>query len=122
VNEAKASERIADLKARAEADREAFEAPAVPPDEERAMEYLRNGAGEAIWLYVEARVDGFVHIPPEAFEELEDAMNTWLDLYAACYGVDVDAAFTVRNAAELLLETHNIKDTAAMLTKVGDDG
>jgi hypothetical protein len=119
VNEADARERIADLAARVEADRAAFEPPADPPEEERAMGYLREGAGEAIWLYVEARVEGFVHIPPEDFEDLQGAMNTWLELYAACYGVDMDVDFTVRKAAELLLETHNIRDTAAMLTRVG---
>jgi hypothetical protein len=119
VNESEARERIDDLADRAAADREAFDPPADPPDEERATEYLREGAGRAVWLYVDARVDGFVHIPPDAFEDLEDAMNTWLQLYAACYGVDMDAEFTLRKAAELLLETHNIKDTAAMLTRVG---
>ena len=31
----------------------------------------------------------------------------------------LDEALTVRKAAELLLETHNIRDTAAMLTRVG---
>jgi len=119
VDEADARERIDDLAARATADREAFEPPEDPPEEERALEYLRNGAGEAVWVYVEARVDGFVHIPPEEFDKLEGAMNEWLELYAACYGVDMDADFTVRKAAELLLETHNIRDTAAMLTRVG---
>ncbi|MFB6296864.1 MAG: hypothetical protein ABEH66_08530 [Halobacteriales archaeon] len=119
MDEAEAQQKIDDLAARAEADREAFEPPEDPPDAEQAMEYLRNGAGEAVWLYVDARVDGFVHISPEAFERLEDAMNEWFELYAACYGVEMDANFTVRKAAELLLETHNIKDTAAMLTQVG---
>lgn len=122
MNESEARERIDDLAARAEADREAFSPPEDPPDEDRAMAYLREGAGEAVWLYVEARVEGFVHIPPDDFDRLEGAMNAWLELYAACYGVDMDAAFTVRKAAELLLETHNIRDTAAMLTRVGDGG
>ena len=119
MNESEARRRIDDLVDRAAADRKAFDPPVDPPDEEQAMEYLREGAGEAVWLYVDARVDGFVHIAPDAFDKLEGAMNTWLELYAACYGVDMDAEFTVRKAAELLLETHNIKDTAAMLTRVG---
>ena len=119
MDEPEARSRIDDLAARAEADREAFDPPAEPPDEDRAMAYLREGAGEAVWLYVEARVEGFVHIPPADFDRLEGAMNTWLELYAACYGVDLEADFTVRKAAELLLETHNIRDTAAMLTRVG---
>ena len=83
------------------------------------MTYLREGAGVAIWLYVEARVDGFVHVEPAAFDRLETAMNTWLELYTGCYGVDLDADFSVRTAGSLLLETHNVKDTAAMLTRVG---
>jgi hypothetical protein len=119
VDEAKARRRIENLADRAVADQAAFDPPDDPPDEEQAMEYLREGVGEAVWLYVDARVNGFVHIPPDAFEDLEGAMNTWLELYTACYGVQTDADFTVRKAAELLLETHNIKDTAAMLTRVG---
>jgi hypothetical protein len=121
VNAEEVRESIDDLAARAEADRVAFEPPADPPDREQAMAYLRNGAGEAVWLYVDARVDGFVHISPDAFDRLETAMNEWLELYAACYGVEMDADFTVRKAAELLLETHNVKDTAVMLTQVGYD-
>lgn len=120
MNETDARRRIETLATRARADRAAFDPPADPPDEERALAYLRDGAGEAVGLYVEARVDGFVHVPPEAYDDLEDAMNTWLELYAACHGVDIDADFTVRTAAELLLETHDITDTAAMLTRVGD--
>jgi len=122
VDESEARRRIDDITDRAAADRAAFDPPADPPDEERAMAYLREGVGEAVGLYVEARVNGFVHIPPEAYDDLEGAMNTWLELYAACHGVEMDAAFTVRTAAELLLETHDITDTAAMLTSVGDGG
>ena len=33
-------------------------------------------------------------------------------------GVDIDAGFTVRTAAELLLETRNVRDVAQLLTDV----
>ena len=52
----------------------------------------------------------------EEYHALEGAMNTWLALYAACYGVDLDADFALREAAQLLVDTHNIKDVAEMLT------
>ncbi|MDY6819406.1 MAG: hypothetical protein SVG88_12155 [Halobacteriales archaeon] len=110
--------RITTLREEADADVAAFEPPTDPPAADEAMDYLREGAGQAIWLYVEARVDGFVELSPEQFEDLEGAMNDWLELYARCYGVDLTAEFTIRKAAELLLETHNIKHTAEMLTQV----
>lgn len=112
------AERIDDLAASARRDREAFSPPDDPPDEERAMTYLREGFGQAVWCYVDARTNGFDRIDPEEFDELEGAMNRWLELYAACYGYDIDADVTVRKAAELLLETHNVKDTAQVLTHV----
>jgi hypothetical protein len=45
-------------------------------------------------------------------------MNDWFELYAACYGVDVDSDVALREAAELLIDTHNIKDVAQILTGV----
>lgn len=82
------------------------------------MAYLRDGVGEAVWLYVEARTGDRRRIPRADFERIETAMNTWLELYARCYGVDLAADFTVRTAAELLVETHNIRDVAELLTHV----
>ena len=110
--------RIDDLAASARRDREEFSPPDDPPDEERAMSFLREGFGQAVWCYVDARTNGFDRIDPEEFDALEDAMNDWLGLYAACYGYDIDADVTVRKAAELLLETHNVRDTAQVLTHV----
>lgn len=112
-------DRIESLAARADSDRAAFCSPADPPDEERAFAFLRDGVGPAVWLYVEGRTGGrMVRFDPDEFEALEGAMNDWLELYAACYGVDVDADFTVRTAAELLLETRNVRDVAQLLTGV----
>ena len=83
------------------------------------MQYLREGAGPAVSLYVEARTGGLmVHFPPDEYHALEGAMNAYLDLYAACYGVDLDGEFTIREAAELLVDTHNVKDVAQILTGV----
>ena len=110
--------RIDELAASARADRAAFTPPEEPPDEERAMAFLREGFGPAVWCYVDARTDGLDYIDPEAFDALERAVNTWLGLYAGCYGHDVDADVTVRTAAELLLETHNVADAARALTHV----
>ncbi|MFB6309856.1 MAG: hypothetical protein ABEH64_01610 [Salinirussus sp.] len=112
-------ERIHDLADRADADRADFSPPADPPDADAAMEYLRDGAGPAIALYIEARTGGqMIHFPPEEYHALEGAMNTWLELYAACYGVEIESDRTLREAAELMIDTHNIRDVAAVLTHV----
>jgi len=120
MDEAAIRERIDELAERAALDRRSFEPPADPPDEDRALDYLREGAGPAVWLYVEARVDGFVHLSPETFADLEGAMNDWFELYARCYGQQIDAEFPVRQAAAALLDTHNIVDVAQVLTGVPD--
>lgn len=111
-------ERIRTLVAAADEAREGFEPPPAP-DEERANALLRRGFGPTVWVYVEGRTGG----RRERFDEtehllLERTMNDWLELYARCYGVDIDAQFTVREAAELLVETHNVRDTAQLLTGV----
>jgi hypothetical protein len=115
-------ERVQELAARAQRDRERFAPPVEPPDEERAMAYLREGVGPAISVYVEGRTGGDL----AAFSEvevslLEDAVATWLGLYARCYGVDRDVDVSLRQAAELLVDTRNVADTAALLTRVPED-
>ena len=111
--------RIDDLADRATSDCATFEDPERPPDPDRAMEYLREGAGPAISLYIEARTGGqMVRFPPDQYHALEGAMNDWLALYAACYGVEGAATYTLREAAELLLDTENIADVAQILTGV----
>jgi hypothetical protein len=112
------SERIAELSERARRDRAAFEHPPDPPDEEAAIEYLTDGVGQVVGLYIEARTDEFVRFDRAEFALLERALNDWLELYAACYGSDLDADFTVREAAELLVETHSIRETAVLLTRI----
>jgi len=115
-------ERVQELAARAQRHREHFTPPADPPDEERAMRYLREGVGPAISVYVEGRTGGDL----AAFSEvevslLEDAVATWLGLYARCYGVQRDVDVSLRQAAALLVDTRNVADTAALLTRVPED-
>lgn len=114
--------RVAELEARLGSHERAFDPPADPPDEERAVRYLRDGFGQAVAVYVEARTgEGSpTAIDPETFERLEAVLNGWLELYAACYGTDINAEFTVREAAELLIDTHDLRDVAQLLTKVPD--
>ena len=114
------SARIADLSRRARRDRERFEPPSDLPDEETALGFLLDGVAEVVGLYVEARTGEFVRFDDEEFAALERAMNEWLELYAECYGVDLEAEFTVREAAELLVDTHSIRETALLLTGVPD--
>jgi hypothetical protein len=112
-------ERISDLAERATAAREAFVPPEDPPDERRATEFLRNGVGPAIAIYVEARTgDEWTRFPDVEHSLLKRSLNDFLELYALCYGRDLECEFSVREAAETMLQTHNVKDTAQLLTKV----
>lgn len=111
--------RIEELADELTATRAAFEPPADPPAEERAMRYLREGVGPTVSLFVEARTgDQMVYFPPNEYHTLEGTMNAYLDLYAACYGVDLAGEYQLREAAQLLVDTHNIKDVAQILTGV----
>jgi hypothetical protein len=114
------SARIERLAEQARADRADFEPPASPPAPEQAMTYLREGFGPAVMVYVDGRTgdDGLARFDEDEFAQLQRAMNTWLELYARCYGEELDLSLTIRKAAEALIETHNVKDTAAILTGV----
>jgi hypothetical protein len=112
-------DRIDDLAAQATRDREAFDPPEHPPDEERAMELLRQGLGPLVALYLDARTaDWGVEFSAAELEALHRATNDWLSLYARCYGVEMSPDVTIRRVAEVLMETHNIHDTAQLLTQV----
>lgn len=107
------------LRERAHADREAFSTPGDPPAPDRALAFARDGVGEAAATYIDARTeDSWVYFETDAFDALETALNTYLELFAACYGVDCNPDVTVRTAAETLLDTHDAVDTAAVLTDV----
>ncbi len=113
-------ERIDALADRARRDRRTFEEPTDPPDEKRATEYIREGVGPAVALYLDVRTGEFVGIGPEEFAALEGAMNDWIELYARCYGIDLDAEFPIRTAAEALIETHSARDAVELLTGIPD--
>lgn len=113
--------RIRELAGRARAERRSFEPPADPPAERRALAYLREGFGPTVMVYVEARTGGrLVRFSQADHDLLGRAVDDWLRLYARCYGVDLDPQATVRTAAEALLETHDLRDTAQVLTRVPD--
>ena len=112
------SEHVAELSDRARRDRAAFEPPADPPDEAAALEYLTEGVGDVVALYIDARTGEGVRFDDTEFALLQRAMNDWLELYAACYGTDLEGAYSVREAAELVVDTHSIRETAVLLTQV----
>ncbi|MFC6874412.1 hypothetical protein [Halobellus marinus] len=113
------TERIADLAEQARAARASFEPPESPPAEEQALEYLREVFGPAVTLYIDARTGAdHVRLTSEDFSRLDQALHDGLTLYLRCYGSEHDPDVTVRTAAELLVETHNIRDTAQLLTDV----
>ncbi|PSP93121.1 hypothetical protein BRC91_11065 [Halobacteriales archaeon QS_4_62_28] len=90
-----------------------------PPDDDRAMDLLREGLGPTVVLYCEARTgESMVRFSEREFDLLQGALNDWLVAYAACYGTKITADFTITEAAELLVETHNIRDVAQLLTDV----
>lgn len=112
-------ERITTLADRARRDRTTFKPPTDPPDEEKAFEFLQDGVGPAVGLYIETHTtDAPARFSRAELSLLERALNDWLTLYARCYDASIDADFTVREAAELLLDTHDIKDTAQLLTRI----
>lgn len=112
-------ERIRELSADAAAARHRVEPPSDPPDVERARRLLREGFGPTVWMYVEGHTGGRNRrFSPAELDRLQGAMNDWLELYARCYGVDLEASFTIREAAELLVDTHNVYEAAQLLTRV----
>jgi len=114
-------DRIETVVERYRQDRKGFEHPVDPPAAETAMELCREGLGPAVMIYVDARANDWgVEFSEREFDLLHEALNGYLSLYAACYGVETDPDATVREAAELLLDTHNIRDVAAVLTGVPD--
>lgn len=85
--------------------------------EEAALVAARDGLGPVVALYVEARTgDDWVRFSETEMERLHRATNDWLAVYARCRGVDIDPDVTVREAAEVLIDTHDITDVAALLT------
>ncbi len=112
-------ERIAELAERARRERESFEPPATTPAEEQALGYLREVFGPAVAVYIDARTGSdHVRLGAEDLSRLRRAIHDGLLLYLRCYGSGRDPDVSVRTAAELLVETHNVRDTAQLLTGV----
>lgn len=112
-------ERIADLAEQARRERESFEPPETTPAEEQALAYLREVFGPAVVLYIDVRTGGdHVRLSTKDLSLLRRAINDGLTLYLRCYGSEHDPDVSIRTAAELLLETHNVRDTAQLLTDV----
>jgi hypothetical protein len=110
--------RIADLAEAARHERETFDFTGEV-DEQRALEYARDGLGDVVALYIEARTAAWdVEFSARELRLLHRATNDYLSLYTRCHGVAFDTDVTVREAAEVLLKTHNIVDTAQLVTKV----
>lgn len=84
---------------------------------EAALVAARDGLGPVVGAYVEARAaDEPVRFSGRELDRLHDATSDWLAVYARCRGVDADPDATVREAAELLVDTHDVTDVAALLT------
>ena len=92
-----------------------------PPDEELAADVLRTGVGPTVALYCEARTGEEWHrFGDRQFRRLQTTLDRWLACYAACYGVDLNGSYSLRTAAELLVDTHDARAVAAVLTGVPD--
>lgn len=84
---------------------------------EAALVAARDGLGPVVGVYVEARTtDEPVRFSQRELDRLHAATSDWLAVYARCRGVAADPDATVREAAELLIDTHDVTDVAALLT------
>lgn len=112
-------DQIAELADSARDDVESFQPPEHPPQEAEALEYLVDGVGPLVMVYIQGRTgDELAPFSETEFALMERALNDWLALYARCHGEVVETDVTVREAAELLLDTRNVKDVAQVLTRV----
>lgn len=126
-------DRIERLAERAREDRRTFDPPAdsadaseETTDDERAdrpadaqaVRYLRDGVGEAVAVYVEARTGEYAALDRAEMSALEQATNDWLELYARCHGREITPEFTVREVAEAVIETRDVVESARLLTGV----
>ena len=110
------TDRIDRLLARAREERDAFDPPEDP--DERALAYLREGLWPTVETYIEARTGEFRRFDRDEWDRLEAALHEWLRLYALCYGERIDPDVTIRTAAEAFVDTHDLRDTARILTGV----
>lgn len=113
------AERIERLAREAREARESWDGDLATPDEQHALEAARDGLGPVVACYVEARTsDDPPRFSAREHRLLRRATRDWLELFARHHGVAHDSDATVRAAAELLLETHDIVAVAELLTGV----
>jgi hypothetical protein len=91
--------------------------PGTAADPGAALDAARDGLWPVLRVYIDARRTG-VRLEPDEQAALDAAVDDWLAVYAAHHGYRVDPSVPVREAAEAFLDTHNIRDTAAVLTGV----
>jgi hypothetical protein len=92
-----------------------------PPDEALAADVLRLGVGPTVALYCEARTgDDWHRFGDREFARLQATLDRWLACYGACYGVDLNGSYSLRTAAELLVDTRDARAVATVLTGVPD--
>ena len=93
----------------------------TPDRFEDPADYLSEGFGPVVSLYVESRTGGrYVDFTPEEYAGIEEAMNHWLACYADARDDDVhydamEPDYTVREAATLLIDTHSARHAADVL-------
>lgn len=110
------ADRVTAVATEAASAREAVEV-ADSADPNAALNALREGFWPVLRVYIDARRTG-VRLDPGEQAALDQAVGDWLHVYAAHHGQNVDPDVPVREAAEAFLDTHNIGDTAAILTGV----
>ncbi|MCL9814615.1 hypothetical protein [Natranaeroarchaeum aerophilus] len=112
-------ERIERLAERARQERQGFDPPETTPAPERAQQFLQEGVGELVSLYIDGRSGGdFARFSEHEWDLLHRALDDWLQLYARCYGRRLERGFQIRTLAELVIDTHNLHDAVMMATKV----
>jgi len=110
-------DRIEELARRAETVADGFDPD--PPAHQRALSIVSDGVGPTVAVYCEARTgESWVRFSQPEFDRLEATLNRWLSLYGACYGVELSGGYSIRTAAELLVDTHDAQAVAAALTGV----
>ncbi len=90
-------------------------------DVETADEIVCEGLGPLVSLYVEHRTgDTMTGFSKDEYVSLERSLNRMLEAYCRCFGCDLELDYTMREAAELLVETHDARAVAEVLTKLSD--
>lgn len=91
----------------------------TPPEDpdSRSLCYLRDGLWPVLKTYIDVLSSGG-RLDPGPYDHLETATNVWLELHARCYGADLALDLPIRTVAETFVDTHDLRDTAALLTGV----